>query len=432
MHFLPAGLQSLRTPTAVWALILPIWAALAAASEITAPAASHLWVIPLLAASLPLLVVPLRMTLIVRIISIAAAVVCALFWIRDGVDLYLFIVPLLGRLRIVTPYWLYPAYIAFVGIMLAPPIVAAVTGAIRARLAQTAIGASLLLALAISTGLSYVADAYTPERPLRRVARYVNDVAPGQAFWDIGGNEPGLDLALPPAEAAQWRLQQADATAPVGASVSPLIPPLGLPYVFRASAAATPAPADVVATFASKEGATQFEIIIVPKLESMAASIALPAGVEPTQANLSGRREPRSNRWIARFAAIPMSGIAFRATVPAALASRLSETVVILTASRGPAADQPRVPAFLPQQRTEWQVQSRWIVQPPLTMPGSGTPTTPTTPAAAPVEAPAGPPATLPGTPAPQPVPPAGTPTGPTTPPRETSALTTSARTGPA
>ena len=59
---------------------------------------------------------------------------------------------------------------------------------------------------------------------------------------------------------------------------------------------------------------------------------------------------------------------------------------MILTASRGPAADQPRVPAFLPQQRTEWQVQSRWIVQPPLTMPGSGTPTAP---AAAPVEAPA-------------------------------------------
>ena len=154
----------------------------------------------------------------------------------------------------------------------------------------------------------------------------------------------------------------------------------------------------MVATFTSKEGATQFEITIVPKLESMSANIALPAGVEPVQANLSGRREPQSNRWIAAFAAIPTSGIAFRATVPAAMAGRLAETVVILTARRGPIADQPRVPAFLPQQRTEWQVQSRWIVQPPLTMPGSGTPV----PAAAPVEAaPA-----LPGTPAPPPVPP--------------------------
>ncbi len=409
MRFLPAGLQSLRTPTAVWALILPIWAALAAASELTAPAASHLWVLPLLAVSLPLLVVPLRITSIVRVVSVAAAIVCTLFWVRDGVDLYLFIVPLMGRLRIVTPFWLYPAYIAFVGIMLAPPIVAALAGAIRNRLAQTAIGASLLLTLAISTGLSYVADAYTPDRPLRRVARYVHDVAPGQAWWDVGGNEPGLDLALSPAEAAQWRLQQGDATAPVGASVSPLIPPLGLPYVFRASAQPTPVPADVVATFVSKEGTTQFEITIVPKLESMSASIALPAGVEPVQANLSGRREPRSNRWIAGFAAIPTSGIAFRATVPAAMAGRLAETVVILTARRGPAADQPRVPAFLPQQRTEWQVQSRWIVQPPLTMPGSGTPV----PAAAPVEAPAGAPAALPGTPAPQPTPPPAPPAKP-------------------
>jgi hypothetical protein len=413
MHFLPAGLQSLRTPTAVWALILPIWAALAAASEFTAPAASHLWVLPLLAVSLPLLVVPLRITLIVRVISLAAAIVCALFWMRDSLDLYLFIVPLMGRLRIVTPYWLYPAYIAFVGIMLAPPIVAALAGAIRGRLAQTAIGASLLLALAISTGLSYVADAYTPDRPLRRVARYVHDVTPGQAWWDIGGNEPGLDLALPAADAAQWRLQPADAAAPVGASVSPLIPPLGLPFVFRASAPPAPAPADVVATFASKEGATQFEITIVPKLESMSASIALPAGVEPTQANLSGRREPRSNRWIAGFAAIPASGIAFRATVPAAMAGRLAETVVILTARRGPMTDQPRVPAFLPQQRTEWQVQSRWILQPPLIMAGSGTPTAPAAPAAAPVEAPAGAPATLPGTPAPQPAPPPAPPAKP-------------------
>ncbi len=169
---------------------------------------------------MPLLVVPLRLTLIVRLVSLVAAIVCALFWMRDSVDLYLFIVPLMGRLRIVTPFWLYPAYIAFVGIMLAPPIVAALTGAIRGRLAQTAIGASLLLTLAISTGLSYVADAYTPDRPLRRVARYVNDVTPGQAWWDIGGNEPGLDLALPPADAAQWRLAAGETRPPPWAPAS--------------------------------------------------------------------------------------------------------------------------------------------------------------------------------------------------------------------
>jgi hypothetical protein len=411
MHFLPLGLQSLRAPAAVWALTLPIWAALAAAIEFTAPAASHLWVIPLLAASVPLLVVPLRLTLFVRAISLIVAIVCAVLWLRDGFDLYQFLVPLMGRLRVITPYWLYPGFVTFIGVMLAPPIVATLAGAIRGRLAQTAVGASLLLALAITMGLSYIADAYTPERPLRRVARYVHDVAPGQAWWDVGGNEPGLDLSLPASDAAQWRSQQADAVAPVGASVSPLIPPLGQPFVFRAPAPPAPAPADVVATFASKEGATQFEITIVPKLESLHASIAMPAGVEPVQANLSGRREARSNRWIARFAAIPVSGIAFRATVPAAQAGRLAETVVILTANRGPIADQPRVPAFLPMQRTEWQVQSRWIVQPPLTMPG---PVTAPTPGAAPVEGPAGPPATLPGTPAPQPAPPAAA--RPTTP----------------
>ena len=306
MHFLPVGLQSLRTPTAVWALILPIWAALAAAIEFTAPAASHLWVLPLLAASVPLLVVPLRLTLIVRVdladrrdrlrAVLAARRIRSLSVHRAAHG------PAPDRHAVSGSTPRTSPSSASCSLRRSSPRSPARSAA---ACAQTAIGASLLLALAISTGLSYVADAYTPDRPLRRVARYVHDVAPGQAWWDVGGNEPGLDLALSTADAAQWRLQQGDAAAPVGASVSPLIPPLGLPFVFRAPAPPAPAPADVVATFASKEGATQFEITIVPKLESLSASIALPAGVEPTQANLSGRREPRSNRWIARFAAIP-------------------------------------------------------------------------------------------------------------------------------
>lgn len=363
IHLLPEGGRSLRAPAAVWALTLPIWAALAASIEYLAPAASHLWVVPLLAASVCCLVIPLSAAWLLRIASALIAFVSGVLWLRDALMLYQFMVALLGRLPVVTPYWLFPAFVAFVAVMVAPPIVAATAGAIRGRLLQTAIGASLLLAIAVSMTFAYRADAYTPERPLRRLARYVHDVPVGQSTWEVTGNEPGLDLSLSAAEAAKWRqVSREDAR-----SMSPLITPLNSPFMFRSEAPPIEAPVDVAASITSRGGETDLEITIVPRQESLAATIVMPPGVEPLRANLAGRRVGMANRWRATFAAIPMtSGIAFRATVPAALAPKLSETVVIVNADRVGTPDQPRVPAWLPQTHTEWTVLGRWILQPPM------------------------------------------------------------------
>jgi len=363
MSLLPEGLRSLRIPAAVWALTLPVWAALAAATEYVAPAASSLWVPPLFAASVLLVAIPLRITPLVRVASLFVAIVAVVLWLRDGVDTFGFAVALLGRFPLVTPIWLYPALVTLIAVMIVPPLAATLSGALRGRLLQRAVGASLLIALAGTMSLAYVADAYTHDRPLRRVARYVHDVPLGQAWWSVGGNEPGLDLDLPSAEAARWRLQpRADATTSTG-----LVAPLVWPFVFRAEAPPADAPVDVAATIETREGTTDLEIAIVPRQESLSASVWLPPNVEPTQANLTGIRVGRARRWRATFAAVPATGIAFRATVPADVAARLSETILIVSASRAPGADQPRVPGWLPQRHTEWSVDARWILQPPLT-----------------------------------------------------------------
>lgn len=378
IHLFPEGGRSLRAPAAIWALMLPVWAALAAAIEYLAPAASHLWTLPLLAASLGCLVIPMSAVWLLRICSLLVACLCGALWLRDATTLYLFMIAVLGRLPVVTPFWLFPAFVAFVGVMVAPPIVAALAGSMRGPVVHGAVGACLLLALALSLTLAYRADAYTPERPQRRVARYVHDVALGQASWEVGGNEPGLDLNLSSPEAEKWRLvpPARDAAAAANATAPGVTPPLNDPFVFRSQAPPIEAPVDVAATMVSRGGETDLEITIVPRQESLWATIVLPPGVDPIRANLTGRRMGLSNRWRATFAAVPMtSGIAFRATVPASIAPKLSETLVIINGSRVGPPDQPRVPAFLPQTRTEWTILSRWVLQPPLAPPAPATPT---------------------------------------------------------
>jgi Peptidase family M28 len=360
MHLFPEGGQPLRTPVAVWTLMLPIWAALAAAVEYLAPAASYLWSVPLLVAGVLLSVTPPRLTLLVRLASLAIAITCAALWLRDGVDLYAFIICLLGRLPVVTPVWLYPVFVAVIGVMVAPPLVAALSGAIRGPVLHGIISAILLLVLAFAIGFAYVADAYTPDRPQQRVARYVRDVPQGKAWWEVGGNEPGLDLNLPPADVPRWRPHQRGDTLPATAPM----PALNRPFVFRSEKDAFDAPADVAATVTTNDATADLEITIAPRQESLTVVFALPPDVQPAQANLAGLRSARTNRWLATFEAVPMSGIAFRASVPAALASRLADTLVIVSSDRSPDPNQPRVASWMPETHTTWQVESDWIVKP--------------------------------------------------------------------
>jgi hypothetical protein len=403
MYLLPEGGRSLRAPAAIWVVALPIWVGLAGYMEYVAPAAAVLWSVPLLAAGILLAIVPARVPMLVRFASLLIAAVTAALWLRDGHDVFVFLVGVFSRMPFVEPFWVFPAFIILCAIMLAPPFLAMVTGMIRGRLAQGIASSLLLVALATAMGLAYFAEAYSTARPQRRTARYLADLPAGKAWWEIGGNEPGLDLNVTPAEAPRWR-PQPERTPP---QTTVQVPLFYEPYIFRAEADRIDPPADVAMSAITRGDTTEIDVTVVPKMAPLNATFVLPSGVDPLQANLAGRRTayaflsvrpvsgtPPTSRlpqlplqphnpqaaaafndaasqannalWRARFIAIPPTGVAFRATVPTALAGRLAETTVFLTASRLPGADQPRWPMWLPQDRAVWTMVTSWIVRPPL------------------------------------------------------------------
>jgi uncharacterized membrane protein YuzA (DUF378 family) len=429
MFLLPQAVRSQRTPQALWTMVLPVWVGLTLFAEYAAPAAAHLWMVPLLAAGLLLAIVPARISWLVRLASLVIAVVAALFWLRDGFDIFYFVVAIFGRLPVVTPIWVYPAIVALVGLMLAPPCVALAAGFARGRTVHVIIGGAWALTFAVAIGLAYFAHAYTPERPLRRTALYLHDAPGGHAWWEVGSHEPGLDLSAS-ADLNRWQLQPRGAALPASVAVRAL----PAPFVFRADAAPTPAPVDVAASINIRSTAA-IEVTVMPKQESLTLTFLLPPGLQPVSANLAGIIQGVDRRWRAVYTAAPTTGVAFRAEVPAALADRLSETTLVVSAARAPSPEGPRVPEWAPQDRSDWIVRSRWIIRPtqvsspgaPVEAPsdtpggaGAGATSTPglTTPGA---------PTTLPGTPVPgatQPPAssaPAATPATPPTPPTTTA-----------
>ena len=241
---LPERLRYVRTPESVWALVLLPWIAIVGFLEWTAPAASHIWSIPVLVTSLALAIVPVARTGLVRAASVVALMVCAAFFVPDGLALFRFIVAILGRLPVVTPFWIYPAFVALIGLMVAPPFVAATIGITRGRAGHGLTGALLLFGLAMAIGLCAAADAYTPANPLRRSVRYVDDRVAGVSYWEVSSNEPGLDLDLPRAEGSLW--QPVAPGAPARTSV-PLVGRRDGAFVFRRDGDAVPPPAAVSA-----------------------------------------------------------------------------------------------------------------------------------------------------------------------------------------
>ncbi len=384
---LPPALRYVRGPESVWMLVLPVWAAAVVGLEVTAPAAAHLWTVPLLTAGLCLAIVPPRQTLLLRVASILVLAASLVVFLRDGLVLFTFLVAVFGRLPIVTPVWVYPAFVWMLGLMIAPPVAAAAIGFVRGRMGHGVVGALLLAALAVCMGLAYMSEAYTAERPLRREAVYVGDAVSGRAYWEVGGNEPGLDLDLLAADAARW--QPLAAGAPAAASVR--VPVADGAFRFRAPGDLTPAPAEVAArteASANLQDHVDYEVAIVPKAEGLSATLVLPPGLVPARAVPIGVQ--REDRWRATYAAIPAAGMTFRLRLPARDAAALERAAVVVASPRLPGGDADRPPAWLPQARADWSGMAYWVVTPAV-------PVTP--PAAAPVEA-------VPGQPLPVPAPP--------------------------
>jgi hypothetical protein len=357
----PERVRYRREPATAWAIALPIWGAIVAGFESTAPLAAPLWALALAITGAALAVIPPARTVWMRAASILVLAVTIVLFVPDGLRLFEFLVAVLGRLPIVTPVWVLPLFVAFVGLMIAAPFAAAVIGFVEGRRGHGLMGGALLAGFATTLGLAYVAAPYTWERPARRSVVYVQDAVIGKAWWEVGGNEPGLDLAHASAEAARWspidRGARLPATVTVGGATGA--------FRFRRQGDATPAPARVLARqlpAADAPGHIDYEVSVTPQRPGLSATLHLPPGVVPVRAVPTGIQP--QDRWRATYLAIPPEGMTFRARIPSAATPSLATTVVVVGSWLLPGADARRMLPWLPQDRADWTTYAQWVVTP--------------------------------------------------------------------
>ncbi|MEN3336932.1 MAG: hypothetical protein V7647_608 [Acidobacteriota bacterium] len=355
-RWLPARAHGPRDPLVTWSLTLPPWLALATAMAWLAPSAAYLWTLPLLTASVLLLLVPARSGPGIRGASVVVLAVAATLWLRDTLELLRFMTAVFGRLPVVTPVYVYAALITGAALMIVPPFVAAVA-AIRPLARPSLFTALCLVATAITAGFAYAAPAYTYEQPQRRTARALQEPGSATATWEVASLEPGLDLASD--APAGWTRQTGTAVASVPWGRLPH------PFVFRAAGPALGAPPLEVAELTTTPVAagTELTLSIVPRQKGIAVSFILPAGVTPARSNLPGAL--RLGRWTATFIAPPADGIQWRASFGPGVPDPVHDVRIAVTQSGFPGGAGPqRLPGWLPQDRAVWMTSATWVIVP--------------------------------------------------------------------
>lgn len=344
---IPGRLHEERHPAAVWGIVLPFWIAVAAAAMWFAPGAGHLATVPLLAAGMLFLALPLHSGIAVRLGSLVVLLIAAGIWMRSAIDLLFYANALLGRLAMVAPVWAFAAILSIAGLFVVPPFIAVVTAG-AARLGRPQIFSLFCILALAATGLAaYFGDAYTDRHPLRRFARYVQDDGNKTAMWEIGSNEPGLDVDV--SSGLAW--QPDNGSMPRTVPVAPLAHPFR--FIARAEPSATPATVSVTTT--PLEGAIEVVVIARPSDPSAFVTLMLPPGVKPVRHNLPGNISASTNRWRSTFVAPPADGVLWRLVLPSDAGPRLGEAgVFVQTAAARP--------GWLPRERTAWSVRSLYVI----------------------------------------------------------------------
>jgi peptidase M28-like protein len=354
---LPQRAHGPRHPILVWSIVLPLWVLLAGVTAAFVPGAGYLWTVPLLVAALGLLAVPSANAPAVRAISVVVVAVAGTLWLRDTLELLRFLVALLGRMPFVTPVWIYAALMLACGAMVVPPFIAA-AAATRPLLRPSLISAVLLVAVVVTVAFAYAAPAYTYDQPQRRYFRAVTEPAAATATYEVGSQEPGLDLDTG-APAGWYRATDIpQTTVPVGR--------FGPPYVFRATAASPGPPPAVVSGFTLKPLAagTELTMTITPHAPGLTAGFVLPEGVQPSRSTLPGTVV--RGRWRAAYIGVPAEGVTWRASFKTGLDARLAATQAVVTSNRFPGGSGwQSLPAWLPQEHAVWDVTVAWILAPP-------------------------------------------------------------------
>jgi Peptidase family M28 len=355
--WLPPKAHGPRHPALTWTLTLPVWIALAVTALWLAPGAAYLWTVPLLVAGILLSVTPRSNALAIRVVSVAILGVAATLWLRETVELTRFMVAVFGRLPMVTPVFVYGAVLALAGLMIVPPLLAAVAPPHPVP-RPSLMTALCLAAVATAAGFAYAAPAYTYDQPLRRHVRAIQDEGAGGAVWDVGSTEPGLDL---------------EAGAPTGWTIETTAPqvsvPVGrftLPFVFRTRGPSLGAPPARIGgvTQTAVEAGVELAVTVVPQEPGIVVTFAAPPGVTPARSNLPG--VARLGRWRATYFAPRPDGVVWRAAFAGADAAALGGVRVVVTTGRFPGGSGwQQLPAWLPQERTVWTGTAMWVLTPP-------------------------------------------------------------------
>jgi Peptidase family M28 len=354
-------------PAIVWCGLLGVWMALAAISARWVPAASYLLTVPLAAAGLSLLCVPARRESLIRLASLVPWLAAWLLWGRLVGMFGHFLVPMFGRLPVITPVYAYPAFLLAAGLFVVAPCLPVISG-LRVRRAQPSLVTIVVLAaFVIALSSAYLAPAYSTERPMYRAAQYIEDTTRNAAFWEIGGNEPGLDLELTGSAPHNW--SRVTDAAPVSV---PMDRPGG-PFRFRAPAQlGLASQAEIGATVETLAAEVRLEVSVRPPMKGAAVVFYLPPGIRPRGASLPG--VVRGGRWRAIYVAPSDEGVTFRVALgPEDDAALEGCRVAIMTRGLPGGTGALGLPPWMPQDRVAWRARSVSILPVSFTPRGTGT-----------------------------------------------------------
>jgi Peptidase family M28 len=362
---LPARWRPARHPVFVWFVTLPVWIALTALAAWHAPSAAYLWTLPLLTAAVFVGIAPDSVPWSALSATIVTAV-AAVLWLPDALDVMPFLLPVFGRLPIVTPIYVLPAVVAAIGIMTLPPLIALLvsTSLRKPRLATRA----LIFLVAVLFGASYTAPAYTPERPQWRTAQYISDLQDGRAYWELGSIEPGLDVLMGAGGPQNWRPWN-DAQVPWSVST------LSHPFRFRADVPAEPASLDASTSVTVAGSDAIWEIAVRPPQPGVTLALWLPRGVTPRASSHPG--SDRGGRWVAGVAAAPSDGVRFRITLPVGVSPTPDARIAVIENRLPGQADAAALPSWLSSERTVWRTRRLTLHAWPQPAPATVTPAEP-------------------------------------------------------
>ena len=353
---LPKRAHGPRHPIIVWSIALPLWVVLAGVGAALAPGAGYLWTLPLLVAGLGLLAVPATNVPALRAMSVVVLAVAGTLWLRDTVELLRFLVALLGRMPFRTPVYVYAAMMLGCGAMIVPPFIAAIA-ATQPLLRPSLVSTALLVAVVVTGGFAYAAPAYTYDQPQRRYMRVLTEPDAATSTYEVGSQEPGLDLDASAPGGWYWATDIPKTSVPFGR--------LGAPFVFRTTAPSPGPPPATVSGFTLKPIAagTEVTMTITPQAPGLTVAFVLPEGVVPSRSNLPG--VVVRGRWRAAYVGVPPDGVVWRAAFKTGAEPRLPATQAVIWSARIPGGGGwQSLPAWLPQDHVVWDVNAAWVLAP--------------------------------------------------------------------